>query len=186
MAGTALDPLEREPGHGGSPADGIVPMASLAEGATAARLANALRDEGVRILANWSMRAATLPVFRALPEIALDELQQDVPQLLDAILRAISVAQYELDPTPLDEASVAAGAHGRKRAGAVPVDALMTEFQALQREVRNALWRLSPDVAATLIHELDDRLNDVFEAAERSAVVAWVERRSELARLADA
>jgi hypothetical protein len=56
----------------------------------------------------------------------------------------------------------------------VPVDALLTEFQALQREVRNALWRISPNVAVTLIHELDDRLNDVFEAAERAAVVAWV------------
>lgn len=186
MAGTVLNPLEREPGHGGSPADGIVPMANLAESATAIRLAHALRDESVRILANWSMRVATLPVFRALPDLALDELQEDMPKLFDAILRAVSVSQYELDPTPLDEASVAAGAHGRKRAGSIPVEALMTEFQALQREVRNALWRLSPEVTVTLIHELDDRLNDVFEAAERSAVVAWVERRSEQERVADA
>lgn len=185
MADTALDPLERDPGHGGSPANGIVPMANLAEGATAARLANSLRDESVRILANWSMRVATLPVFRALPEIALDELQQDVPQLLGAILRAVSVAQYELDPAPMDEASATAAAHGLERAGSIPVEALMTEFQALQREVRNALWRLAPDVPVSTIHELDDRLNDVFEASERSAVVAWVERRSRLERMAD-
>ena len=161
-------------------------MANLAEKATAIRLAHALRDEGVRILANWSMRVATLPVFRALPELALDELQEDMPQLFDAILRAVSVSQYELDPAPLDEASLAAGAHGRKRADSIPVEALMTEFQALQREVRNALWRLSPSVDVTTIHELDERLNDVFEAAERSAVGAWVARRSELERVADA
>jgi hypothetical protein len=186
LAGSILNPLDSEPRHGGSPADGIVPAANLVESATAVRLAHALRDEGVRILANWSMRVATMPVFRALPELALDELQQDMPQLFDAILRSVSVSQYELDPAPLDEASVAAEAHGRKRASAIPVEALMTEFQALQREVRNALWRLSPEVAVTLIHELDDRLNDVFEAAERSAIVAWVERRSQLDRLGDA
>jgi hypothetical protein len=174
VVGKVLNPLETEPGHGGSPADGIVPAANLSESVLTIRLAESLRDESVRIVANWSIRVATLPVFRALPEIKLDELQQDMPLLLDAILRSVSASQYELDPAPLDEASATAAAHGRKRAGAVPVDALLTEFQALQREVRNALWRISPNVAVTLIHELDDRLNDVFEAAERAAVVAWV------------
>jgi hypothetical protein len=174
VVGNVLNPLDTEPGHGGSPADGIVPAANLPESVLTIRLAESLRDESVRIVANWSIRVATLPVFRALPEIKLDELQQDMPLLLDAILRSVSASQYELDPAPLDEASATAAAHGLKRSGAVPVDALLTEFQALQREVRNALWRISPNVAVTLIHELDDRLNDVFEAAERAAVVAWV------------
>ena len=177
MDGSVLNPLPEDAGHGGSPADGIVPMANLSESITTIRLAGSLRDESVRILANWSMRVATLPVFRALPEIALDELQQDIPQLLDAIMQAVSVSPYELDLAPRDETEAAADAHGRNRAGVIPVDALLAEFQALQREVRNALWRISPNVDVTLVHELDDRLNEVFEAAERRAVAAWVDVR---------
>jgi len=177
MAGSVLNPRASESGQGGSPADGIVPVANLPESITTIRLAHSVREESARILANWSMRVATMPVFRAVPEIALDELQQDIPQLLGSILEAVSVSPYELDSAPLDEAAMAAEAHGRIRASAIPVDALMAEFQALQREVRNALWRISPNVAVGLVHELDERLNEVFETAERSAVMAWVSVR---------
>ena len=177
MAGTLLTPLESEPGHSGGPADGIVPMTNLAESVVTMRLAESLREESALILANWSMRVATMPSFRALPEIALDELQQDIPRLLMAIMRAVDVSPYELDSAPLDEATATAEAHGRMRAASIPVDALMAEFQALQREVRNALWRISAEVAGTVVRELDDRLNDVFESAERSAVSGWVDVR---------
>jgi hypothetical protein len=141
-------------------------------------LAGLVRDDSARILANWSMRIATLPVFRALPELALDELQEDMPALLDAVLEAVSVSPYELDPMPMEEAEAKADAHGAKRATSVPVDVLLSEIQTLQREVRNAIWRNADEAPVAIVHELDERLNEVFELAERSAVSAWVRRQT--------
>jgi hypothetical protein len=159
------------------PADGIIPIADIPGAVTTIRLAGMIRDDSARILANWSMRIATLPIFRALPELALDDLQQDMPELLEAILQAVSVSPYELDPTPIDDASRKAEAHGTKRAGTFPIDVVLSEIQALQREVRNAIWRNSTDIPVAVVHELDERLNEVFEVAERSVASAWVKRR---------
>jgi hypothetical protein len=125
------------------------------------------------------MRIATLPVFRALPELALDELQEDMPALLDAVLEAVSFSPYELDPAPMEEAEAKADAHGAKRAASVPVDVLLIEIQTLQREVRNAIWRNADEAPVAIVHELDERLNEVFELAERSAVSAWVRQRAQ-------
>jgi hypothetical protein len=157
-----------------NPADGIVPIADVPASVTTIRLASMIRDDSARILANWSMRIATLPVFRALPELALGELQQDMPDLLDAILEAVSVSPYELDPTPMEEAGAKADAHGLKRAASFPIDVVLIEIQALQREVRNAIWRNAQEAPTTIVHELDERLNEVFELAERSVAGAWV------------
>jgi hypothetical protein len=174
MAGSVLTPINREPEALMNPADGIVPIADVPATLTTIRLAGMIRDDSARILANWSMRIATLPVFRALPELALDELQQDMPDLLDAILEAVSVSPYELDPTPMEEAGAKADAHGLKRAASFPIDVVLTEIQALQREVRNAIWRNAQEASVSIVHELDERLNEVFELAERSAASAWV------------
>ena len=163
-----------------SPADGIVPTGDMPATVHAIRLAGLIREDSVRILANWSMRIANLPVFRALPELALDELQEDMPDLLDAIMRAVSVSPYELDPAPIEDAVRQAGTHGAKRAGSVPIDVVLCEIQALQREVRNAIWRNSQDVPHGVVHELDERLNDVFEAAERSVASTWVHQNLSL------
>ena len=161
-----------------SPADGIVPIGDIPATVTTIRLAGLIREDSGRILANWSMRVGTLPVFRALPELALGELQQDMPQLLDAILKAVSVSPYELDPAPMEDAAQKADAHGVKRALGFPVDVVLCEIQALQREVRNAIWRNAQEAPGAVVHELDERLNEVFEVAERSAVSAWVRQRS--------
>jgi hypothetical protein len=161
------------------PADGIVPVADVPGAVTTIRLAGRIRGDSARILANWSMRVAVLPVFRALPELALGDLQEDMPELLDAILQAVSVSPYELDPTPIDDATQKASAHGAKRAAQFPIDVVLWEIQALQREVRNAIWRNSTDLPTAVVHELDERLNEVFEVAERSVAAAWVAQREE-------
>jgi hypothetical protein len=179
MAGSVLTPIDREPEAVMSPSEGIVPAPDIPATVTTIRLASLVRDDSTRILANWSMRIATLPVFRALPELALDELQEDMPALLAAVLEAVSVSPYELDPAPMEEAEAKADAHGAKRAASVPVDVLLIEIQALQREVRNAIWRNAEEAPVAIVHELDERLNEVFELAERSAVSAWVRQRAQ-------
>ena len=160
-----------------SSAEELVPIGDIPGTISTIRLAEAVQDDATRVLANWSMRIATLPVFRAVPELALDELQQDMPQLFDAILGAVRVSPYELDPAPREAAAAMAAAHGAKRSHAFAVDSVLSEIQVLQREVRNALWRHSTDVSVEVVHELDERLNEVFELAERSAVAAWVRAR---------
>ena len=174
MAGTVLRPVVREPEAVMSPAEGIVPIGDIPATVTAIRLAGLIREDSVRILANWSMRIATLPVFRALPELALGELQEDMPELLDALLQAVSVSPYELDPAPMERVAQEADAHGVKRASSFPIDVVLSEIQSLQREVRNAIWRNAQEVPVQVVHEFDERLNEVFEIAERSVVAAWV------------
>lgn len=161
-----------------SPADEIVPIADISESVTAIRLAGLIREDSGRILANWSLRIATLPIFRALPELALDELQEDMPELLGAVLNAVSVSPHELDPAPMEAVARQAEAHGVKRAGAFPIDVVLSEIQVLQREVRSAIWRHARDVPVQVIHEFDERLNDAFEIAEQSVVAAWVREQS--------
>jgi hypothetical protein len=141
------------------------------------RLAGLIRDDSARILANWAMRVSTLPTFRAIPELALDDLQQDMPDLLNAILAAVNVSPYELDQAPIEAAAIKADAHGSKRANTFPIDVVLSEIQALQREVRNAIWRNAAEIPVAAVHELDERLNEVFEVAERSIAAAWVKRR---------
>lgn len=159
-----------------NPADGIVPVADISSAVTTIKLAGLIRDDSARILANWSMRVATLPVVRALPDLALDKLQEDMPELLDAILQAVSVSPYELDQAPIDDAAQKAAGHGFKRAGVFSIDIVMSEIQALQREVRNSIWRNAADFPVPLVHELDERLNEMFELAERTIAAAYVER----------
>jgi hypothetical protein len=161
-----------------SPADEIVPIGDISETVTAIRLAGLIREDSVRILANWSLKIATLPIFRALPELALGELQEDMPDLLDALLKAVSISPHELDPAPMEEVGSRADAHGAKRAGAFPIDVVLSEIQVLQREVRNAIWRNAQEVPVQVAHDFDERLNDAFEIAERSVVAAWVREQS--------
>jgi hypothetical protein len=159
-----------------NPADGIVPVADISSAVTTIKLAGLIREDSARILANWSMRVATLPVVRALPELGLDQLQEDIPELLDAILLAVSVSPYELDQAPIDDAAQKAAGHGAKRAGVFSIDTALGEIQALQREVRNSVWRNAGEYPAAAVHELDERLNEMFELAERTIAAAYVER----------
>jgi hypothetical protein len=144
---------------------------------SAARLAGALRDESTRILTNWSMRIATLPFFRALPEINLEDLQRDMPQLLDAILLAVRLSPYDYDRAPLELAGHLATVHGGERAHSYPLDVVLSEIQALQREVRNALWRCAGETPAEVVSEVETHLNDIFEQVIRSSAMGWVDCR---------
>ena len=175
MADSVLEQFDEN----GDPAEGVVPAGENSETISGIQLAGLIREDSARILANWSMRVATLPVFRAVPELALDDLQEDMPELLESILNAVSVAPYELDPAPRDQAALCAESHGERRAHDFPIEAVLAEVQSLQREVRNALWRLGPEARPEVVHELDERLNEVFEIAERSIATAWVRNRYE-------
>jgi hypothetical protein len=159
-----------------APAEGIVPVADVPAAITAIRFVGLLREESSRILTNWSMRIATLPVFRAAPELALDDLQRGIPELLDAILLAVSVSPYEYDLEPMETATRVAALHGADRSSSFPIDVTLSEIQMLQHEVRNGIWRHAEGISSSVVHELDDRLNDVFEQVERALVAGWVEK----------
>ena len=163
-----------------NPADGILPVGDIPANVSAIRLAGLVRDDSSRILANWSMRVATVPSFRAIPELALTELQEDMPELLASIMIAVNRYPYEFSTEPMEDVAQKAAAHGEIRAENFPVDVVLSEIQVLQREVRNAVWRNASDFPPTVLHEFDDRLNEVFELAERSIVAAWVLRHDQL------
>jgi hypothetical protein len=180
LAGTVLQLIDREPESAVNPADGIVPTGDIPANVSAIRLAGLIRDEAPRILANWSMRITTLPAFRAVPELALDELQEDMPDLLESIVEAVSLSPYEFDPMPMESVARKAATHGVARANSFPIDVVLSEIQILQREVRNAIWRNAQEMPVAVIHEFDERLNEVFELAERSVVASWVRRYEEM------
>ena len=50
----------------------------------AARVTRHLNAEGPRIIANWALRVANLPAFRAVPDLGLAQLQDAIPDLLAA------------------------------------------------------------------------------------------------------
>jgi hypothetical protein len=161
------------------PGESIYPVADLPATINAIRFAGLLREESNRILTNWSMRIATLPVFRALPELALDDLQRGIPELLEAILQAVSISPYEYDREPMEMASQVAAIHGADRASSFPIDVALSEVQTLQHEVRNGIWRRAEGTPDSVVQELDDRLNEVFEQVERSLVSGWVGKMME-------
>src|SRR4051812_2942349 len=105
-----------------APAEDIVPVADVPATINAIRFVGLLREESSRILTNWSMRIATLPVFRASPELALDDLQRGIPELLDATLQAVSVSPYEYDREPMEMATRVAASHGAERSLSFPID----------------------------------------------------------------
>ena len=69
-----------------NPADGIVPVGDIPATVTAIRLAGLIRDDSVAHSGQLVDAGRDVARFRAIPELALDELQEDMPELLDAIL----------------------------------------------------------------------------------------------------
>src|SRR5687768_5931520 len=63
-----------------------------------ARVTLELQEQSSRIVANWALRVSTFPTFRATPDINLAQLQEGVPELLDAVLAAIASPDPALDP----------------------------------------------------------------------------------------
>jgi hypothetical protein len=131
-----------------------------------------------RIIANWALRVANMPAFRAMPNLALEDVQRHIPQLLDGALTAIGTSDQSMDPEPLARATDLASAHGRARLqDEFGVGDLLGEFHALRREVSSALWRVVEGEGESigLLRELDRRLSETFDAITTAAAEAWVD-----------
>jgi hypothetical protein len=145
-----------------------------------ARAAWLLRGQASRIVANWVLRAANLPAFRATPNLALDRLQDAIPALLDSALTAIAYSDETMDPEPLRDALELAAEHGRTRADeGFGIGVLLAEYQNLRMEVWAALWRIvdSDPTMAEVPREFQTRLSSTFDALAAAAAEAWVERK---------
>jgi hypothetical protein len=145
-----------------------------------ARAAWLLRGQASRIIANWVLRAANLPAFRATPNLALDRLQDAIPALLDSALTAIAYSDETMDPEPLRDALELAAEHGRTRADeGFGIGVLLAEYQNLRMEVWAALWRIvdADPMMAEVPREIQTRLSSTFDALVAAAAEAWVERK---------
>jgi hypothetical protein len=143
----------------------------------APRVVAEVRRQKNRIVANWALRVANMPAFRAMPSLRLDDVQRHIPLLLDGALTALATSDPTMDPEPLARASELASAHGRARLDdEFGIGDLLAEFQALRREVWSAIWRVVERNGESmgLLRELDRRLSETFDAITISAAEAWV------------
>lgn len=134
-----------------------------------------------RIIANWALRVANLPAFRAMPNLRLDDVQRHIPEVLDGALTAIASSDPTLDPEPLARATDLASAHGRVRHfDDFGVGDVLAEFHALRREVWSALWRVvdGDGGSPTMLRELDTRVSTTFDAIAIAAAEAWAGARN--------
>lgn len=134
------------------------------------------RRQKSRIIANWALRVANMPAFRAMPNLPLDDVQRHIPLVLDGALTAIATSDPTMDPEPLARAAELAGAHGRARLqDEFGVGDVLAEFHALRREVWSALWRVAEldGQSFDLLRELDLRLSATFDSITISAADAW-------------
>lgn len=141
------------------------------------RVVAQVRRQKSRIIANWALRVANMPAFRAMPDLRLEEVQRHIPEVLDGALTAIATSDPTVDPEPLARASDLAAAHGRARLqDEFGVGDVLAEFHALRREVWSALWRVveGDEESIGLLRELDRRLSETFDAITISAAEAWV------------
>jgi hypothetical protein len=139
-----------------------------------------LRGQASRIVANWVLRAANLPAFRAMPNLTLDRLQDAIPTLLDASLTAIAYSDPTIDPEPIGQALELAAAHGQTRAEeGFGIGVVLAEYQHLRMEVWSALWRIvdTDPAMASVPRELQTRLSSTFDSLAAAAAEAWVEQR---------
>jgi hypothetical protein len=135
------------------------------------------QEQKSRIVANWALRVANMPAFRAMPNLRLEDVQRHIPEVLDGALTAIATSDPSLDPGPLARATELAAAHGRARLqDDFSVGETLAEFHALRREVWSALWRVveSDGESMGLLRELDLRLSETFDAISIAAAEAWV------------
>lgn len=140
------------------------------------RIVAQVGEQKTRIIANWALRVANLPAFRAMPNLRLDDVQRHIPEVLDGALTAIATSDPTLDPEPLARATDLASAHGRARlSDDFGVGDVLAEFHALRREVWSALWRVveGDGESIGLLRELDARLSETFDAIAISAAEAW-------------
>jgi hypothetical protein len=146
----------------------------------AARAAAVLRDQASRIAANWVLRVANLPAFRALPDLTLSQLQDTIPEILDAALVAIATSDPSVDPEPLQRALDLAAKHGSKRADeGFSIGDVLAEFQQLRTEVWAALWRIleGDELPSDTLRALQGRLSHTFDSLMIAAAESWVAAR---------
>ncbi len=144
-----------------------------------------LRGDLDRVVANWVLRVANMPAFRAWPDLGLDQLKDAVPDLIDATMIVMSMTNPERDPEPLARAVEIAAEHGRKRGrDGFPIGALLAEFQALREELRSALPRVAGDDLARydVARKLEGQLIQTVDAALIEAAEAWVDEVMHQAR----
>lgn len=142
-----------------------------------ARVTRRLNAEAPRIIANWALRVANLPAFRAVPDLGLAQLQDAVPDLLAASLTAIATPDPDLDLEPDARAEEAARHHARTRAGAgFGIDVVLAELQQLRAEITAAAWRIADDdpTLTTLPREIQDRVYRTTDGVMLAAAAAWV------------
>jgi hypothetical protein len=141
-----------------------------------ARILAGLREQQARILANWAVRVSTLPVFRAAPSLGLDELQRDMPELLDAALAAVEVSERDVDDRPLERARAVAAVHGLdRRRGGFSIALVLEEIHALRQEVWAALWRMMERAPSLLgaLRDVERRISETFDSLSIAAAEAW-------------
>lgn len=145
-----------------------------------ARVAALLSRQTHRIVANWVLRVANLPEFRATPNLGLNQLQDGIPALLEAALTAVGTSDPTIDPAPLEWAQELAAAHGRAReAEGFTIGVVLAEYQQLRMEVWAALWRIvdADPTPADVPRELQSRLSSTFDSLAIAAAEAWVDAR---------
>jgi hypothetical protein len=144
------------------------------------RLQAALRAEAGRLLANWIVRIANLPVYRARPDLRLDQLMDGLPGVVHAVLQAIATPDPGVEPEPGSRAAEVAAAHARRRAQVgFPVGAVLAELRELHAEVLAQLWRLVDEQApvadeSVTPRALIDRLAIAVGELQIAAAEAWV------------
>lgn len=173
MAINSIDALigrERSPGSievGGGPA------------ASVGQVIDQLQGDSARMIANWVLRVANMPAFRAWPDLSLVELQESIPALLNATLLAMRSPDPSRDPEPESRAIEVAERHGQARAGdAFPIGVLLAEFQAMRAELLLAILRIAdggPELG-DVARELEGRLTRTLDVVTIAAAEGWVDR----------
>jgi hypothetical protein len=139
-----------------------------------------LKEQSSRILANWVVRTANLPEFRATPGIELRRLEDRVPAVLDAVFTALASSGRSVDPVLIGEATRLAREHGQARAAEqFEAGVVLAEYQQLRDEVWRALWRLvdaEPQLSAAP-RRLQARLDLLFDSLSIHAIEGWVDVR---------
>jgi hypothetical protein len=147
----------------------------------AARVSQEMLEQSSRILANWSLRVTTIPEFRASPDIHLAQLQEGVPELLEAVLSAMAASDPALEPEIQARTVELATTHGQRRATeGFSIGVLIAELQELRAELWAAILRVTEadPALAEIPATLQDRLARTFDPLIVDAAEAWVETQA--------
>jgi hypothetical protein len=149
------------------------------------RMITHLTDQKSRILANWAVSVATLPAFRAMPDLPLGHIQRNMPVVLDGAIDAIATSSGTSDPAVLERAVELAAGHGRSRLNdQFDLADVLTEFHLLRQEVWATLWRSAegePDALETL-RTVGERVARTFDQLTVAAAEAWAAASANEAR----